>query len=416
MISPRPISLMERLSTSAVVLLCTGLAFGQSAKWKADVPIVQGKGLHAITLSTELLGASLPGFGDLRLLDSMDKEVPYVIEEVIASGGHEHFEPYTLLRNEALRYSTMIELERPAGEDTEELHIWIRPTQVEKRVRITGSDDRKRWYMVKDDHVVAQGAHGDPPHQVLLVDIPRSDYRYLRIALNDSLTPPMKVMGVGRFISGLPDGPRYQAPLPLGFVQTDGGGTSTLRIERSTPVLIERLNLEVSDTGVYRRHGTIKAWRTEVVGRLRKQHAQRVGEQQGSFVLTSDAERSMETARFSADSFDVVIDNGDDRPLRFTSISVAARQRVLLAYLEPDMRYTLVTGDTQLSAPHYDLAHFADELPVPLDTAQHGPLMPIIAVQGPGPAFDPSRWWIWAAIFALMLGMGLMAMRMLRKH
>lgn len=299
------------------------------------MPVVAVKGLHAISLSPELVGASRSDMGDIRLLDSAGRAVPYLIREVVEPSRPDRFEPYTLLRNEALRYRTVLELERPAEQELEELHIWIRPTQVQKHVRVTGSDDRHDWFMVKDDHVVAQGAHGDPPHQLLLVVIPRSDYRYLRITLNDSLTPPMNVLGVGRFTDGSSRDPRFTVPEPLQFVQVDSGGASLLRIARSRPLLIERIGFAVADTGAYRRNGRIRTWKREVAGRGRKRHTVRYEEHRGSFVLASDEVHRTDIEPFRADSLEIMIDNGDDHPLRITGLWAASRQYVMLAHLDP---------------------------------------------------------------------------------
>lgn len=134
-----------------------------------------------------------------------------------------------------------------------------------------------------------------------------------------------------------------------------------------------------------------------------------------SFTLTSDRSPVIEMNAAGLDTFDLVVENGDDRPLHFMELRPQVRHRVLIAQLSPGMSYRITTGDASLQPPQYDMAHFATELPVPLDTLVIDELeaMPAPAIEGP--AFDPSQWWIWAAIIALMLGMGWMALRMLRK-
>ena len=111
---------------------------------------------------------------------------------------------------------------------------------------------------------------------------------------------------------------------------------------------------------------------------------------------------------------DLVIENGDDRPLRFDAIHVYQTERVLVAHLQPGMSYHLTTGDPKEHAPNYDLARFEEPL-TPIDTLTHGALTAIPQAVNAGPAFDPSQWWVWALILTLMAGMGWMAVRMLRK-
>lgn len=402
-----------RLELLTVGALIAHAALAQP-QWRASVPRVERSGLHAIVLAPELIGVSRTDLGDLRLVDSLGHIVPFVLQRSSAGPLGPHFVPYTVLRNEVLPKSTVVEMERPVDRQLDELHIWIRPVDVEKHVRITGSDDRERWYMVKDEHVVTQGARGDPPHQVLLVDLPRSDYRFFRITLNDSLTDPMQILGVGHFTEEA-EPARYTSAI-IAWEQRDSASTTRLRITSVHPVPVERIVYAVRDTAPFHRSGHMQALRTVTTRHRRRERTERVTETIGSFTLTSDSTLAIDLPGTREDTFDLSIDNGDDRPLRFTSVKVFSTEQVLVANLETGMRYSLTTGDAALSPPDFDMAHFADDLPAPVDTLSSGPLEPLPRKAPAAPHFDPSRWWIWAIIIALMAGMGVMAVRMLRKE
>ncbi len=401
-----------------IELLLVGVMIARAAlaqpQWRAAVPSVDRSGLHAIVLAPELIGLSRTDLGDLRLVDSTGNDVPFVLRRSSAGPVHSRFVPYTLLRNEVLPKSTVVELERPADRQLDELHIWIRPVDVKKHVRITGSDDRERWYMVKDEHVVTQGARGDPPHQVLLVDLPRSDYRFFRIALNDSLTDPMQILGVGHFAE---EAARAQyTATAIKWEQHDSASFTHLRITAPHPLPVERIVYAVQDTVPFHRTGHMHVVRTLLQRNGRRERPERIKETLATFTLTSDDDFAIDLPGTREDTFELTIDNGDDRPLRFTAVQVFNTQQVLLAYLEPGMRYSLTTGDATLSPPDFDMAHFAEELPPPVDTLSTGSLEPLPQKARTQPLFDPSKWWIWAIIVALMAGMGLMAVRMLRKE
>jgi hypothetical protein len=395
-------------------LLSVGGAFAQQPQWTAALPAVPRAGLYAIDLGSELLGASRADLGDIRLIDSTGAQVPYVLRSGAPATVAGAFVPYKLLRNEVVAKSTVIELERPTEELLDELDIWIRPTDAQKRLRITGSDDREAWYMVKDEHVVAQGARGDPPHQVLAVRIPRSDYRYLRLVLNDSLTAPMQVLGVGRFDDAAEQQPCFHAPVQLAFDRTDSTGGTHLRVRHPLRLVVDRLEFTVGDSNSYLRplhvrmkeHGTMRKGRREVpVTWSNPVPLPALSSVNGGVV---------DVPALRLDSFDLVIVNGDDRPLG--SITVAARSqcRFLLAELIPGMPYRLTTGDEGLNAPVYDMAHFADELPAPMDTLLHA-LVEALPTEVSTPIGNGlSKAWIWAAIVVLIAGMGLLAVRLLR--
>ncbi len=378
------------------------------------MPVTSAPGLHAITLQADLLGRSRVDLGDIRLVDSAGVQVPYVIEEVRSSAAHGHFVPYRLLRNEAMDRSTVIEFEREGEKQVDALHIWIRPTDAAKKVRVTGSDDRQHWYMVKDEHLAAQGARGDPPHQVLIMDLPRSDYRYFRLTLNDSLTAPLNVLGVGYFDEGASALPHYLDAGALPFLQRDSAGESYLHIRCPRPLLIERLEYRVSDTVRYRRDATMLHTVHDTLRRGRHDVPLRSHRLLGRSTLASDLAPVIEFPASRLDTFELLVHNGDDRPLHFVALHAQVVHRVLLAELQPGMRYRLTTGDATGTLPRYDMAHFADELPTPVDTLIHGALTALPIATTAAPLVDPSQWWVWAAIISLMVGMGWMAMRMLK--
>lgn len=397
-----------------IPLLFAASLFAQQAKWSASVPMVNEQGLHAIALSAELLGSTRGDLGDIRLLDSTGAEVPYVVRESMLASGPERFIAFNVLRNALLKRSTEVEIERPADEVLEELHVWIKPIDAEKRVRITGSDDRQSWFMVKDSHVALRGSRGDPPHQVLTLRIPPSDYHYLRLTLNDSLTAPMKVLGVGRFVPEQSPEAVFSSSINLRFTQRDSARQTVLRFALPQAMLIERMAIEVEDTLPFMRRVEMGRWRSMDVKERRHVRKQRWLEQMGSFVIRQGEGASFSLMPSRLDTFELRIDNGDDKPLRIRSVKAQCRERVLLARLEPGMAYRLVVGNEQLAPPRYDMAHFANDLPSPLSTIDHSALELMPEPEAVKPRFDPSSMWVWAAIIALILGMGWMAMRMLR--
>lgn len=407
--------MMSRIELWLIGCFFASNLHAQAPRWSASIPEVKEAGVYAITLSPELQGGSRTDLGDIRLLDSTGADVPYVLRTVLRAGDKGQFEPFDLVRNEVLQHSTVIELERPADEVLDELHIWIRPSDTEKRVRITGSDDRSNWYMVKDEHLVAQGARGDPPHQVLLVRLPRSDYRYFRLSLNDSLTAPMKVLGVGRFSSGHAAGREFVQVGPLEFIRKDSAGETRLLVMLPASLLAERIAFRVADTVAFRRDVRIES---QVHGTMRKgRHTVPTNWKQvvARGAIASDRDLYVDLPATQLDTFRIVVSNGDDRPLQFTELHALAGKRVLLARLEPGVRYRLSTGDPALASPRYDMAHFAEDLPAPLDTLRHAAPVAAFTSAEAGPLFDPAQAWVWVAILALLILMGWMAARMLRK-
>lgn len=401
-----------RSSALIVPLLLSAMGYTQGPQWQAAVPSVAQAGLHAIVLSPELVGLSANDARDLRLVDSTGQEVPYVLRIATAGPVRTRFLPYPLLRNEALPQRTEVEFERPGDHQPDELQLWIRPVEVRKKVRITGSDDRVNWYMLKDEHVVAQGARGNPPHQVLDVRIPRSDYRYFRITLNDSLTPPLRILGVGRFTE-MALAARY-TEARVQWTQQDTANGTVLHVRSGHPVPVERITYVVKDTLPFQRRGQLVVTRSITTRKGRKETTRQRDEPIDGFIMGSTLPTEIIFPGTHENEFRLMIDNGDDRPLRFSDLRVYQMERTLLAHLEPGMAYRFTTGDAAERSPTYDLARFNDLLIIPVDTLAHGAVAAIPQAPTKGPVFDPSKWWIWALIILLMAGMGWMAVRMMR--
>lgn len=392
--------------------LCWHFSAAQEFRWEAPVPSVGQAGLYRIVLSPELVGASLMELEDVRLVDSTGQELPYVLDAAWRYRTRGEFHDFVITRNEVVGKQTLLELDRPDGGIlVDHISLRLRNAEVVKPVQITGSDDGKTWYVIKNDRL--RLVHGiQLANLTQEITLPPTDYRHYRITLNDSLTAPVRVLGVQWFSQARSYG-AYTAAQPVQWTQHDSAGVTRIHIPNSFPHPIDRIEFAVSDTQAYHRSCSMAAWRTTTSGRGARKHTSQITETLASFSIGSDDGLTIDLPGVRARTFDLVIDNGDDRPLHFTDVRFLQLERTLVANLQPGMRYTLITGDAALSAPRYDMEHFRDKLPDELDKLVCGPLeMRPIPTQST--AFDPSRWWVWALIIALILGIGWMAFRMLR--
>ncbi len=406
---------MPRPRAELVLCLCL-LAPVLSAQhsWQAVLPAVEAKGLHAIRLTPELLGASTLDLRDVRLFDGNGSEVPFVRKDVVAERLGATFVPYPLERNEVQRERTVIEFQRPTERVVDVLHVRVRPVDVVKQMRVLGSDDRRQWFLVKDDHVVAQGARGDPPRQVLTIHIPPTDYPWIRLVLNDSLTAPMQILEVGHFSSER-SVPTFVASGPLMWEQLDTTNETRIRIKASRPIAVDRIRFAVEDAGFFHRNVELRTWSDRSQGSRPRQRPLTLRPTVRATTISSDFAPVFDLNTTVLDTFELVIDNGNDRPLRFTDLTAFAHEHLLLAQLVPGITYHLATGDPKANAPRYDMAHFAGRLPTPVDTLVPGPLTLSATGTAQRPLFDPGSWWIWAVIVLLVAGMAAMALRMMRK-
>jgi hypothetical protein len=301
-----------------------------------------------------------------------------------------------MLRNEREGLRTVVEFEVPAGTLMEGFELGIRNAQVSKSARITGSDDRSHWFMVKDQSL---SLGGDGAARTLRwMDLPLSDHRYYRIELNDSLTAPVQVLGVGHSVQARSEG-RYVSAGALRWDRREEKGRTVFRLYGDHPLLIDRIHYTTTDTMPFLRgaeqYTMRREWRTERKQR-KVMHTWR--EDLGTYALASYHRAVIDGPHTAVDTLYLEVRNGDDRPLAITALEVLQLQRSLIAPLAAGITYSLTTGDPQASAPQFDIAHFRDSLPQPLDTLALGPLTAIAKAPPAEKPFDLDSLWLWVAM------------------
>ncbi len=389
--------MLPRASLLAALLLGAALHAQQPA-WRASLGPVERSGLYVVRLTPEVVGRSKPTLDDVRIVAPDTALVPYVARIAHAQLSRAVTVPFAMLRNERVGRSTVVELEVPAGTLVDGLSLNIRNAEVAKSARITGSDDRRRWYMVKDEHLGLSG--GGDTRSLRWLDLPLSDHRYYRIELNDSLTAPVQVLSVGHTLQARSEG-RYEPITTARWDRVDEDGRTLIRITADHPLVVDRVHFEVADTTPWRRSWTLSTTRQEQRKVRRRTELHRWTEELGNGTIASYGRPVIPGPGKAVDTLFLTIENGDDRPLRITVIEALQLERVLLTNLEAGIPYVLTTGDPAAMPPRFDLAHFQDSLPAPEDTLMVGSLTAAPRTAA-GKPFDVARAWVWAA----MLGVG----------
>lgn len=406
---------MRRTDLLALFLLPYG-ATAQSPQWRAPVDAVPDTGYHAIVLSPEVVGRSAPDLRDLRLVDERGAEVPYVLEVEPRLRESVRLVPFSLVRNEVVPgKNTIVEIDAGSGALVDELRLSIRNAQVTKPMRVTGSDDRENWYMLRDLRLDLNGDRTRTTSELRIVDLPLSRYRYYRIVLNDSLSAPVQVLDIGHQGRVRSEG-RYIRVPEAQWAQRNEKDRSVIHVSAPYGMVIERLTYEVDRQGPYQRSGHIQVQRVvqDRQGRRRRKVRERMEtETLDHIVLSSHDGGMVDGLQLREDSFDLLIDNASDAPLVFRDLAGWQRERRILADLRPGRSYWLTTGDENMSPPRYDLVHFKDSIHVLGASLGTGPMM-AIEQQVQGPRDGLSEHWVWVGIVLLMVLMAWSAWRMLR--
>ena len=335
-------------SSSVIVslFLCLLAEKGMSQPaYKVPMPKVAHDAFYCIDLPYEVLGEARRDLADIRILDSEGKEIAWFLREETDAKNNSEFIPLPAEISSLPRRTDI--LITGAGKPLSSFVLKIKNADVNKEAALLGSNDGQKWFGVKDRFRLNRTSSPDQTEALLDLSFPLSDYQFYKLSLNDSLTAPLNVIGVGQVqVESYSKPHLLEVPLTNSRIQTKGKETE---IELVLPfkLEIERFDFYISSPRYYRR-------------------SVRLMETSNSFATTllSDAGGNPQPVlmRTYNDTIRLSVSNGDDRPLGIDSMKVYMRKYCLIAALERGEQYTLAYGDPKATFPQYDLS-FKEQVP-----------------------------------------------------
>lgn len=328
--------------------------YGQSV-WQANIRPVEAKGYYNIELDQPVIAKSAKkDLSDLKILDSRNNEIPYFLRSVSPVYEVSRFENYALKQNLVRDSLNIVVVDNAGLEDIDRFYIVIRSADVDKYASVRGSNDLSQWYIVKQKIAIAGlGYKQANNEEILLLDIPRGNYKYYEIAIENNQKSPLKVLRVGKFENSSIYG-QFTEIDPGRFVRKDSTDKKTyIRFpDIQDTYKINRLEISVQNDAFFLRDAFM---------------VDTLSGRSFDFRLSSKTDNS-----FFADNFPlgkhtfIAIENNSNLPLEIVSVKAYGLNRYLCAYLEKGQEYYLQAGITENGIPEYDIEHFKSEIPVDL--------------------------------------------------
>lgn len=365
----------------------------QAFAWQRQVRPA-GSGPQRLEVDLALLGASRAGLADLRLRDARGAEVPYVLVPPPKEAAR--WVKARLLPLPASKTASGVELDLGAAILTGRLRLEGLRAPFLKRFRLEGSGDRQRW-----TELVAGGSLFDLPReglQLLTVDFPQGEYRYLRLVWNDRSSAPL---ALPRGAAVLRPGPVPAAPLAaLAFAPRPAEpGVSRFSVRLPGPGLpLRSLVLEVEGGGPLLRPARVAEPRLQGGNLLPRL----LGEKQ--LQRTQAGEASAADLRIPLEppqgtELELRVENGSNPSLALTAVKAELEPQPWIYFETANGEsLTALCGASRLAAPRYDLEARRDTLTAAgTAAAQWGPEQAVPAAAlaapsgldgGPGAALD----------------------------
>ncbi|MDR0939062.1 MAG: DUF3999 domain-containing protein [Mediterranea sp.] len=365
------------------------------------MPVVPADGYYAIDLPKEVRGGTLPDMRDVRVRDGQGIEIAYQPRrDVVSRSGREWMpipmEVISLPRRteliitpDSLPISSFVLRAKNA-----DLH--------QKEAVLMGSDDKRHWYGVRGRFSLDALGRSEDTETLFDLSFPLSDYHYYKLSVNDSLSSPYHFIDAGHMKAESYYRQYLLEVPPTRSIRQENAESKESEIRLIFPqhYPLCRLDFYVSAPRYYQRRLTVEA----------------DGYTNSVWLSNEGGHPQSVPLALRADTIDLSIYNGDDRPLGIDSIKAYIHKMYLVAELKKDERYTITYGDPQAEAPRYDLT-FVSQLPdsLPHIAAGHIEQLPkAVVTVTPGWLVFLKKYGIWIVIVLVIAQLLNMVRRMLK--
>jgi len=353
---------MKHLLFSILAIFATVNSFAEF-RYKIALPEVDKDGFYAVDLPYFVLGKMQANLADIRMLDNeTQQEIAYIIKENIDEYYNSEFIPFSItIEKQGKETNVIIATE---GKKVSSFTLRIKNADINKVATLQGSNDKQKWYGVKDEFWLRNNYTQNQPETLIDIHFPLSDYQYYKLIVNDSLTAPLNILSVGTIKNRHNREKHFlQIPIAEQTIKTKDKITE-IQLVFDNKFLISKLELYVSNPQYFSREIVVCCPTLYKIhnGKRKQQYMsyaspirQTISSKNDERVFTIDYNHRTDTLLLS-------IQNGDDQPLTIDSIKAFTKNMYLAVFLQEGKSYSLVYGNSSAVLPRYDLT-FANNLP-----------------------------------------------------
>ncbi len=353
MITKRRGSNMRTLNKNNIVvvflLLCGQFVSAQQVKAIVEAGV---DGLQTIQIPQEFRMWIGNDIGRLRLYDVKDTEVGFVLKPDIQETTT--FQPVPFDKTATDSTETFV-IHNLAKERKQGYLFRIGNSAGSKDYVIEGSDDQKTWFGLVNNGKFTQLYSDDQTSVVKSSSFPLTDYRYIRVVLDNKNSAPVQVLAIGEQVTK--EVTQHYEPLQhVSFDRKEDNKNkeTILTIRKNGRSPIDYIRFHIATPAHYHRQATLYTVRTET--RKRKTHTY---DQPVAYITLNDQQTNEFTIEdIAEDLFYIRIKNEDNVPLTIDSLSFFQKPVTILADLKQGETYVL-DADSSRTLPNYDLGKTA---------------------------------------------------------
>lgn len=367
--------------------------------YKTALGPVSQTGFYTIPLPPRLVAScSTQNLSDLRIVGGDGTTVPYILQTDLPAVTAGSFTSFPILSNAKRDSSTELVISNEAGSALSSLLFVIKNASATRTAILSGSDNRQEWFVIDENIALEQSGTQSGDRFIQAIFFPLSRYRYFKLILRDKGLLPLNILQAGVY-KNLSYAGKYISVPVRGTRQTDSTDRSSyLRILFDSPYKTDKLTIGVKRPALYKRSMEVFA------------------KEQGTYMPAGEGELRPGSHNFplSAKTSELLVKiyNGDNPPLQIDSVAVFQANQQLVAQLEKDKAYFILTGNATAGKPDYDLAFFKDSISSQRPEIRVGPVIktPVPAAVQTG--MGNNKLLLWVIIGTVLLILLVLTVRM----
>ncbi|SNR14090.1 hypothetical protein [Tenacibaculum jejuense] len=325
--------------------------FGQD--YKGSINEIKEDGLYKIKLTQDIRSASNENFNTLRIKNTSDKEIPYVL----VFNTDRKFSKFTsipIASKSIIKDSiTSIGLENTSGKKREHIILKISNTAITKNYSVLGSNDEKNWFGLVSNKRLTHITSSKNLDVEKTINFPLNSYRYLRIDFDDSYSLPIEILEAGIYTSEtFKQNPVEIENYQLNINQNEENKTTLLNFSADIASKIDYISFEIN-TKFYLRNAKIFTKRTRKVKKREETYNHAIDQIQ----LNSNNNNTFILRNLNEKSFTIAIENKDNLPLDIINVKLFQKPLYLISSLNKTDNYSIEI-DKSLKKPSYNLGNF----------------------------------------------------------
>jgi Protein of unknown function (DUF3999) len=342
-----------------LLLLTVNQIVAQTFLVSAPISNIKTDGLHSLLLTPQIRSYTQSDFGDLRIFDAANKAIPYFVWTVSGNSLSNSFEAYRVVSKTLTPNKSTVIIVENKDSTISSILLNIANSDLIKTCNISGSNDQRQWFGLLDKFELSDLKDEKSTSVFKKINFPNSDYRYIKIELNDKKTAAINVLAIGRYKALVLDA-KLQSLSPVTKTNNDSKQKKTrIAVTFDRPQTIDQLGFSIKKPNFYKRNVRILIKRT-----IQKRHkkVENSVESLLEFELNSTTKNSFELPAIVEKEFVIEIDNEDNPPLEIDNLTFSQLPAYLIADLKTTEKYTFKTGNETLSSPNYDIAYFQNNI------------------------------------------------------